>query len=329
MDNNDNVVENRYRVLFTWCLALGGVLTFYLSYIWVRLKLFVRRTDASVALFGVFEIFKYALERADLVRQKIVQPTDDFVDDMVVVKLVPVVGAYSDPVYYSYKYVIPALQFTALFQVFGVRSGVFQRNNYSLRSAVVLKGVLKATSSCFLNVKNKIAKKNDVHFSDFIMPFTKEPVVSLCKVGFDVLFKDVTRPITGDNNLRDRELKLLNLIDFIQKPICNFVGEFSYNTAKYIAGKQKLSTEELLRSIPLKVCWKTFHQGLEGQLTSKLDVAGFYVGSIIPRSWGNDFIEEVARGEIEMNSISLPINATYYVCTMAIVGGTALYFQTT
>ncbi len=269
-----------------------------------------------------------SLERADLIRQGSVEPTNSTTDSIIKAVVVPVAVSYPDPVYYSYTYVIPSMQFTALFQVGGVALKLFEHNVYPPWKLAILKGGVKATSSCIIILKNKYTKGKSISLGDIFMPFAKEPVVSVCKVGFDITSELINAPlfIIHDHHYTVYPIYPFSVIksfmDFAQKPVCNFVGELSHNAAKCIFGKQKLSMEELERSIAFKTVWKTGHQVMEGELTNKLGVLGFYAGSVVPRSWGNDFIEEVATGNLEIEGLMLlPSNATYYAFGIVVMGG--------
>ena len=283
-----------------------------------QLKSAVKRWDVSVAIFSGLEFVKWVLERADLMRQGNVEPTGgvvDFVIENVVV--VHVVAPYPDPVYYSYTYVIPSMQFTALYQVGGVAFKLFEPNRYSTARLYVYRGVVKAMSSSTIILKNKCTKGKTITLGDAVMPFAKEPVVSVCKVSFDVMSGFINVPLF----MVDTQYS--SFMGYAQKLVCNFVGELSHNNgAKYLLGRQKLSVEQLEGSVPFKTAWKTCHQVMEAGLTSKLDVFGFYAGSVVPRSWGNDFIEEVATGKLEIEGVMfLPSNATYYAFGVTALAG--------
>lgn len=280
-----------------------------------QLKSAVKRWDVSVAIFSGLEFVKWVLERADLMRQGNVDPTGGAVDFMIEnVVVVYVVEPYPDPVYYSYTYVIPSMQFTALYQVGGVALKLFDPNMYSPVRLTVYKGSLKAISSCAIILKNKYTKGKSITLGDAVMPFAKEPIVSVCKVGFDVASELINAP---HNPLFIGAVYPFSVVrsfmGVVQKPVCNLLGELSHNGVKYLFGKQKLSAEQLESSVSFKTAWKTGHQVMEAELTSKLCVLGFYAGSIVPRSWGNDFIEELTTGNLEIEGVMLlPSNVTYY-----------------
>jgi hypothetical protein len=201
---------------------------------------------------------------------------------------------------YIRQYILPSMQFTAIFQLGGGMTGLFQPQepgqvmqflgvSFKAKTLTTMhRGVLKAGSSAIIVVLGKWEKDTDIQIADAIIPFSKEPVVSVCKI---IIPDQVVVPIIPYN---------IVLPENVKKFICNSGGELSNNAAKALGGKQVLSMREMSIAVPIKSLWKTFHQKAEGKIVELVgDPLGFYLGSFVSRSWGNNLTEAIVAKDAD------------------------------
>ncbi len=229
------------------------------------------RTDVSLIVFGLTEYFKTSFDRALFLQRDYLKKNETIAQEIKAEYIFSLVEKYPVESAYINNYVLPSLQFTAIFQI-GSNLFLVHYNN------VMIRGFLKATSSMSILLLKQIENNEQINLHKVILPFFKEPAVSTCKL---ILPENLFIPGGG-------------VPSHSKKFVCNLVGEASHNFGKTLFDLQKLDISELAKSIPIKSAWKTTHQGLESILVSGLgNPFGFYVGSLVPRSWGSALLEEV------------------------------------
>lgn len=275
-----------------------------------RVSKFLSRTDVSAVIFVIIEYLKLSFDHAFSLRKSYLTKNQTIAKEIKEKYIFSFVDQYPVESAYINDYVLPSLQFTSIFQV-GSNIFLVRYNN------VIVRGFLKATSSMSVIVLKQVESNKTLDFYKSILPFSKEPAVSVCRLALpdDVFIPEgFMLPYTQKS---------------IKKFVCNLAGEISHNVGKEGFGMQKLHVSELAQNMPIKALWKTMHQFAEDVFVDKFgNPIGFYIGSIVPRSWGNAFLESFTVNGIPISTLYastteyffdiMPLNVTSVLSTFSI-----------